>query len=94
MAGASLSVRAFEETDMQTEVARPSQDSSAHAANLPDRLRSALVVMMSAAVMAGLAVGAMTLFSSPAGWVMKAANQAMTDHQQAVATSFAMNLGD
>jgi len=36
----------------------------------------------------------MVLLSSPAGWVMKAANDALTDHQQAVLTSYAMNLGD
>ena len=41
-----------------------------------------------------VAFGAMALLSSPAGWMMKAANDAMTDHQQAVLTSFAMNLGD
>ncbi len=76
---------------MQTETTRQSQG---EVLRVRDRMRSALVVVASAAVMVGLAFGAMTLLSSPAGWVMKAANQAMTDHQQAVATSFAMNLGD
>ncbi|MEQ1779791.1 MAG: hypothetical protein ABMA14_00405 [Hyphomonadaceae bacterium] len=71
---------------MQTETVRQSR--------LRDRVQSVFVIAASAAVMIGLAFGAMELLSSPAGWVMKAANQAMTDHQQAVATSFAMNLGD
>lgn len=59
-----------------------------------EQLQGFAVVVASAAVMIGLAFGAMTLLSSPAGWVMKVANQAMTDHQQAVATNFAMNIGD
>lgn len=58
------------------------------------QLQGVAVVLVSVAVMVGLAFGAMALLSSPAGWVMKAANQAMNEHQQAVATSFAMNLGD
>lgn len=59
-----------------------------------EQLQGFAVVVASAAVMIGLAFGAMALLSSPAGWAMKAANQAMSEHQQAVATSFAMNLGD
>lgn len=59
-----------------------------------DQLQGVVVVVASAAVLVGLAFGAMALLSSPAGWVMKAANQAMSDHQQAVATSFAMNIPD
>ncbi len=94
MAGAALPVCAFEEEDMQTETGRPSRDDVARPSDVRDQLQGALVVAASAAVMIGLAFGAMALLSSPAGWVMKVANQAITDHQQAVATSFAMNLGD
>ena len=84
---------------MQTEAGRQSpvrqsQDDAACNSSLKHQLQGLLVVAASAAVMVGLAFGAMALLSSPAGWVMKAANDAMTDHQQAVVTSFAMNLGD
>jgi len=75
----------------QQDLARPPQDADSHVGG---QLQSVLVVAASAIVMIGLAFGAMALLSSPAGWVMKAANDAMTDHQQAVLTSFAMNLGD
>ena len=54
-----------------------------------DRVKSALVVATGAALMIGLAVGAVSMLTSPDGWVMKAANQAMFDQQQqAVATSY------
>lgn len=79
---------------MQTETSQQPQQDAVRASDLRDQLKGMLVVAASAVVMIGLAVGAMTLLSSPAGWVMRAANQALTDHQQAIATSFAMNLGD
>jgi hypothetical protein len=59
-----------------------------------ERMQGALVVATSAAIMIGLAVAAMTMLTSPDGWVMKAANQAMFDQQQAIATSYALNTGD
>ncbi len=84
---------------MQTETVRQSldcqpEDAAARASGVKRQLQGLLVVAASAVAMIGLAFGAMVLLSSPAGWVMKVANQAMTDHQQAVVTSFAMNLGD
>lgn len=53
-----------------------------------DRVKSALVVATGAALMIGLAVGAVSMLTSPDGWVMKAANQAMVDQQQAVAANY------
>ena len=52
-----------------------------------EQLQGFAVVVVSAAVMVGLAFGAMHLLSSPAGWATKVANQA-------IATSYAMNLGE
>ena len=94
MAGMMLPAGAFEEKVMQTEAASPSHDNAARPSDIKGQLQGVLVVVASAAVMIGLAYGAMALLSSPAGWVMKVANQAMTDHQQAVAISFAMNTVD
>jgi hypothetical protein len=94
MAGMMLPVGAFEEKVMQTEAGSPSHDNAARPSDIKGQLQGVLVVVASAAVMIGLAYGAMALLSSPAGWVMKVANQAMTDHQQAVAISFAMNSVD
>jgi hypothetical protein len=51
------------------------------------RVRGALAVVCAAAVIVGLAVGAMVVLSAPGGWVMEAANQAILD-QQAIATSY------
>lgn len=84
---------------MQTETGRQSLDSvsrddAPRVSDVKHQLQGLLVVAASAVVMFGLAFGAMALLSSPAGWMMKVANQAMTDHQQAVVTSFAMNLSD
>jgi hypothetical protein len=39
-------------------------------------------------MMIGLAFGAMTLLTSPDGWVMKAANQAMTTAQHGTLASY------
>lgn len=78
---------------MQTETTHLQQDDTC-TMSARERLQGVVVVLASAAVMIGLALGATALFSSPAGWMMKAANQAISDHQQAVATSFAMNVGE
>lgn len=60
----------------------------AHAAPCArEQLQGIAVVAASAAVMIGLAFGVMALLTSPAGWATKAANDA-------VLTSFAMNVGD
>lgn len=75
---------------MQTQT----QQKDAAAPCAREQLQGVAVVAASAAVMIGLAFGAMALLSSPAGWVTKAANQAMSNHQQAIATSFAVNLAD
>jgi hypothetical protein len=51
------------------------------------RVRGVLTVVCAAAVIVGLTVGAMVVLSTPGGWVMQAANQAILD-QQAIATSY------
>jgi hypothetical protein len=79
---------------MQTQTRPHAEPATARSSDVKDQLQGVLVVSASAAVLIGLAFGAMALLSSPAGWVMKAANQAMTEHQQAIATSFAMNIAD
>jgi hypothetical protein len=58
-----------------------------------ERVKSALVVAGGAAMMVGLAVAAMAMLTSPDSWVMKAANQAIQDQQQAVATSYLIHHG-
>lgn len=63
-------------------------------APLGDRVRNALVVTAGAAMMMGLTVAALSLLTSPDGWVMKATQQAMQDQQQAVATSYLVNHGE
>jgi hypothetical protein len=64
-------------------------DSRGQGLRVDDRVRSALVVVGGLSVMIGLAVALMSLLTSPDGWVMKAAKQAMLDQQQqAVATSY------
>ncbi|MDP3493527.1 MAG: hypothetical protein Q8R82_10450 [Hyphomonadaceae bacterium] len=53
-----------------------------------DNLRGICVVLIGAAGLCGLAFGAMQLLTSPDGWVMKAANQAMTTAQQGTLASY------
>ena len=60
---------------------------------LSERLKGALVVAGGAAMMVGLAVAAMAMLTSPDSWMMKAANQAIQDQQQAVATSYLIHHG-
>lgn len=59
-----------------------------------ERMKGILVAVTGAALMVGLAVGAMSMLTSPDSWVMKAANQAMLDQQQAVATGYLISMGD
>ena len=53
-----------------------------------ENFRSALVVLIGSAGIVGLAFGAMMMLTSPDGWVMKAANQAMTTAQQGTLASY------
>ena len=50
--------------------------------------RNLMIVAIGTTGMIALAVGAMALLTSPDGWVMKAANQAMVAQQQAVAANY------
>jgi hypothetical protein len=53
-----------------------------------DRLRGAVVVVVGAAALVGLAFGGMVMLTSPDGWIMKAANQAMMTAQQGTLASY------
>lgn len=53
-----------------------------------ENFRSALVVLVGSAGLVGLAFGAMMMLTSPDGWVMKAANQAMTTAVQGTLASY------
>ena len=55
---------------------------------LADNLRGLMIVVIGAAGLCGLAFGAMQLLTSPDGWVMKAASQAMTTAQQGTLASY------
>lgn len=57
-------------------------------ARIPDAVRGALVVAGGAAIMIAMAFGAMLLLTSPDGWVMKAANQAMSTAQQGTLATY------
>ncbi len=57
-----------------------------------ENFRSALVVLVGSAGLVGLAFGAMMMLTSPDGWVMKAANQAMTTAVQGTLASY--NIAD
>jgi hypothetical protein len=70
------------------------QNSTSRRELISDRVKSVLVVACGAAMMMGLAVAAMTMLTSHDSWVMKAANQAMQDQQQAIATSYLLNHGE
>lgn len=54
----------------------------------PDALRSAAVVAIGAGMMVAMAFGAMMMLTSPDGWVMKAANQAVSTAQQGTLASY------
>jgi len=55
---------------------------------VPDAVRGAIVVIVGAALMLGMAIGAMKMLTSPDGWVMKAANQAVSTAQQGTLASY------
>jgi hypothetical protein len=70
---------------------RPTADGSENASGkLPinDNVRSAIVVVIGAAGLMAIAFGTMMMLTSPDGWVMKAANQAMTTAQQGTLASY------
>ena len=56
--------------------------------HIDENFRSALVVLIGSAGIIGIAFGAMMMLTSPDGWVMKAANQAMTTAQQGTLASY------
>ncbi len=60
---------------------------------IPDALRSAAVVVIGAAMMVAMAFGAMMMLTSPDGWVMKAANQAVSTAQQGTLASYDVAFG-
>lgn len=55
---------------------------------VPEIVRTAGVVAIGAAMMIGMAFGAMALLTSPDGWVMKAANQAVATAQHGTLASY------
>lgn len=69
------------------------QNDAGTTGGMQDRIRNAMIVIVGSAMMVDLSFAAVTMVASPDGWVMKA-TKAMMEQQQAVATSFAMNLGD
>ncbi len=58
--------------------------------HVSDSVRGVLVVVLSAAGLVGLAYGAMLVLTSPDGWVMQAANQAMATAQQGTLASYSL----
>lgn len=55
-----------------------------------ENFRGVLVVLIGSASLVGLAFGAMMMLTSPDGWVMKAANQAIATAQQGTLASYSM----
>lgn len=55
---------------------------------IPEAVKGALVVAGGAAIMIGMSFGAMMLLMSPDGWVMKAANQAISTAQQGTLATY------
>ena len=53
-----------------------------------ENVRGALVGVVGAAALVGLAFGGMMMLTSPDGWIMKAANQAMATAQQGTLASY------
>ena len=72
------------------EVSNPATQSSdtQNRRTSPDALRSAAVVVIGAGMMVAMAFGAMMMLTSPDGWVMKAANQAVSTAQQGTLASY------
>ncbi len=56
--------------------------------HLDGNIRGAVVVVVGAAALVGLAFGGMVMLTSPDGWIMKAANQAMMTAQQGTLASY------
>lgn len=59
---------------------------------IPEAVRGVAVVAIGAAMMIGMAFGAMTLLTSPDGWVMKAANHAVSTAQHGTLASYDIDL--
>lgn len=55
---------------------------------IDDKTRSVLVVLVGSAALITIAFATMMLLTSPDGWVMKAANQAMVTAQQGTLASY------
>jgi hypothetical protein len=72
------------DVSMPTEAGREAADNR----RIPEAVRGVAVVAIGAALMIGMAFGAMTLLTSPDGWVMKAANQAVTTAQHGTLASY------
>lgn len=53
--------------------------------------RNLMIVAIGTTGMIALAVGAMALLTSPDGWVMKAANQAMTTAHEGTLASYTLS---
>ena len=71
------------------EVSNPTESSDTQDRRTsPDALRSAAVVVIGAGMMVALAFGAMMMLTSPDGWVMKAANQAVSTAQHGTLASY------
>ena len=66
---------------------RPEAGSSARI-HLDDEVRGVTRRRVGSAVLVGIAFGAMMMLTSPDGWVMKAANQAMSTAQQGTLASY------
>ena len=56
----------------------PGAESENHKFRFDENVRGALIVVVGSAALVGLAWGAMMMLTSPDGWVMKAANSAVT----------------
>ena len=63
---------------------------NADVSRVPDNIRRLMGVVVAGAGLVGLAFGAMALLTSPDGWVMKAANQAMTTAQEGTLASYTL----
>jgi hypothetical protein len=56
--------------------------------HIDDRVRGVLVVLAGGTIMVALAFGAMLMLTSPDGWVMKVANQAVMTAQEGTLASY------
>jgi len=76
--------------EVEMEVSMPTQAGPAATdkRRVPDAVRGAAVVVIGVAMMVGMAFGAMTLLTSPDGWVMKAASQAVSTAQHGTLASY------